>query len=60
MKQSGYAWVHNALCKSSKVFCEGSDIDAAAALEKVSGAQLRLPGRYMVVKSYGASSKRHR
>ena len=50
MKQSGYAWVHNVLCKSSKVFSEGSDIDAAAALEKVSGAQLRLPGRYMVVK----------
>ena len=26
---------HNALCNSSKDFGEGSDIDAAAALEKV-------------------------
>ena len=42
---------HNALCNSSKDFSEGSDIDAAVALEKVSGAQLRLLGRYMVVKS---------
>ena len=43
-------WI-NALCNSSKDFSKGSDINAAAALEKVSGAQLRLPGRYMVVKS---------
>ena len=44
---------HNALCNSSKDFSEESDIDAAAALEKVSGAQLKLPGRYIrvVVKS---------
>ena len=50
---------HNALCSLSKDISKGSDIDAAAALEKVSGLQLRLPGRYMVVKSYGASSKHH-
>ena len=42
---------YNALCSSSKDFGEGSGIYAAAALEKVSGAQLRLSGRYMVVKS---------
>ena len=50
---------HNALCSSSKNFSEGRDINAAAVLEKVSGAQLKLPGRCMVVKSEGASSKRH-
>ena len=37
-----------------------SNINVTDALEKVSGAQLRLSGRYKVVKSQGASSKRHR
>ena len=36
--------LHNALCNSSKDFSEGSNINVAAAPEKVSGAQLRLPG----------------
>ena len=38
---------HSTLCILFKDFSGGSDIDAAAALKKVSGAQLRLPGRYI-------------
>ena len=35
------AW-HNVFCSLSKDFSKGSDTDAATALEKVLGAQLKL------------------